>query len=50
MQFKLTIQWANGRAQCDWHDVESMREEMLSLAGLLPEMIPGEPITIERVS
>jgi hypothetical protein len=50
MQFKMTVTWQNGTHTASWNDADEMREELERLAGVLDGILPGESITIERIS
>jgi hypothetical protein len=50
MQFKLTVTFPDGSAQCDWLDLHGAEDEVKQLSELLPALAPGETITIERLS
>lgn len=50
MQFKITITWSNGKRDIEWHDLAGTREELQRITAVLDAIIPGESITIERLS
>jgi hypothetical protein len=50
MEFVLTITFLNGGGGVESHDLESMRDQLVSLARMLDSVAPGEKIVVERIS
>lgn len=50
MKFKLTVQYPDGTKGCEWHDLVTLRQELAQIANVLDALVPGETVTIERIS
>jgi hypothetical protein len=50
MQFTLTVRIPGGGGGREQHDLVTMRAELAALARVLDALVPGETVTIERIS
>jgi hypothetical protein len=49
MQFTLTVSYPGGGGR-EQHDLATMRAELAALARVIDALVPGETVTIERIS
>lgn len=52
MEFKITSRMPDAAENdaASWHDLPDMRREMTALSGVLDALVPGQSVTITRVS